>query len=83
MDLDVHLAVGFRPKKFLGHAEGPSNHLELVRNAREKSTGPVLQFQTYHHPANANFDLGEIDIEGMLTWAAEKMGVPDARVAHA
>jgi hypothetical protein len=21
-----------------------------------------------------NFDLGEIDIEGMLTWAAEKMG---------
>jgi hypothetical protein len=29
-----------------------------------------------------NFDLGEIDIEGMLIWVAEKMGVPDARVAH-
>ncbi|MGO8945494.1 MAG: hypothetical protein ACLQJ7_17705 [Syntrophobacteraceae bacterium] len=30
-----------------------------------------------------NFDLGEIDIQGMLTWAAEKLGGPDARVAHA
>jgi hypothetical protein len=30
-----------------------------------------------------NFDLGEIDIEGMLIWLAEKMGIPDARVAQA
>jgi hypothetical protein len=30
-----------------------------------------------------NFDLGEIDIEGMPAWAAEKMGIPDARVVHA
>jgi hypothetical protein len=30
-----------------------------------------------------NFDLGEIDIEGMLAWVAEKLGVPDAQIAHA
>ena len=30
-----------------------------------------------------NFDLGEIDIEGMLVWIAEKMGIPYAPVAHA
>ncbi len=30
-----------------------------------------------------NFALGEFDIVGMLTWAAEKMGRADARVAHA
>jgi hypothetical protein len=30
-----------------------------------------------------NFDLGESDIEGMLTWAAEKMGGPDVPVAYA
>ncbi len=30
-----------------------------------------------------NFDLGEIDIEGMLAWIAEKMRVPYAPVAHA
>jgi hypothetical protein len=30
-----------------------------------------------------NFDLGEFDIEGMLVCAAEKMGIPDATVAHA
>jgi len=30
-----------------------------------------------------NFDLGGIDIEGMLVWAAERLGGPDARVAQA
>jgi hypothetical protein len=30
-----------------------------------------------------NFDLGESDIDGMLIWLAEKMGVTDATVAHA
>jgi hypothetical protein len=30
-----------------------------------------------------NFNLGEFDIDGMLTWAAEKMGGPDAAVAQA
>jgi len=29
-----------------------------------------------------NFDLGEIDIKGMLSWAAEKMRVPDSQIAH-
>ncbi|MGA2223235.1 MAG: hypothetical protein ABSH41_02185 [Syntrophobacteraceae bacterium] len=30
-----------------------------------------------------NFDLGEVDIDGMLAWAVEKLGVPDAQIAHA
>jgi hypothetical protein len=30
-----------------------------------------------------NFDLGETCIEETLIWAAEKMGIPYARVAHA
>ena len=30
-----------------------------------------------------NFDLGEMDIEGMLAWAAEKLGIPYVPVAHA
>jgi hypothetical protein len=29
-----------------------------------------------------NFNLREIDIEGMLIWAAEKMRVPDAQISH-